>query len=208
MKRARSLSSIFTSEDEVLKVDAGQADESLAVCLCQCYAALLPHCICTIYQHSRTKQDEMKQSIRGCIADICFIYGIMTGIYGICHQRNLLRLASLICVPQKGINTSTYMPGLGHISSHLVPMPLPLWNRLLPLRLRCNNHRICRHSCWIKCPAGESRVRLSDGVCALQLVNCGLSDVTIKALEARGITALFPIQKHVYEPAAAGRLFT
>ena len=37
-----------------------------------------------------------------------------------------------------------------------------------------------------------------------QLVNCGLSDVTIKALEARGITALFPIQKHVYEPAAAG----
>ncbi len=40
----------------------------------------------------------------------------------------------------------------------------------------------------------------------MQLVNCGLSDVTIKALEARGITALFPIQKHVYEPAAAGRL--
>lgn len=39
----------------------------------------------------------------------------------------------------------------------------------------------------------------------LALVNCGLSDVTIKALEARGITALFPIQKHVYEPAAAGR---
>ncbi|KAL3136406.1 hypothetical protein ABBQ38_005663 [Trebouxia sp. C0009 RCD-2024] len=40
---------------------------------------------------------------------------------------------------------------------------------------------------------------------SLALVNCGLSDVTIKALEARGITALFPIQKHVYEPAAAGR---
>lgn len=40
----------------------------------------------------------------------------------------------------------------------------------------------------------------------MQLVNCGLSEVTIKALEARGITALFPIQKHVYEPAAAGRV--
>ena len=40
---------------------------------------------------------------------------------------------------------------------------------------------------------------------SVQLVNCGLSDITIKALEARGITALFPIQKHVYEPAAAGR---
>ncbi|KAL0035597.1 hypothetical protein WJX79_001244 [Trebouxia sp. C0005] len=40
---------------------------------------------------------------------------------------------------------------------------------------------------------------------SLALVNCGLSEVTIKALEARGITALFPIQKHVYEPAAAGR---
>jgi len=42
--------------------------------------------------------------------------------------------------------------------------------------------------------------------CGPQLVNCGLSDVTIKALEARGITALFPIQKHVYEPAAAGEV--
>lgn len=40
----------------------------------------------------------------------------------------------------------------------------------------------------------------------MQLVNCGLSDVTIQALEQRGITALFPIQKHVYEPAAAGRV--
>lgn len=38
-----------------------------------------------------------------------------------------------------------------------------------------------------------------------QLVNCGLSDVTVKALEARGITALFPIQKHVFEPARAGK---
>ena len=38
-----------------------------------------------------------------------------------------------------------------------------------------------------------------------QLVNCGLSNITIEALSARGITALFPIQKHVYEPAAAGR---
>ncbi|KAK9807696.1 hypothetical protein WJX72_006359 [[Myrmecia] bisecta] len=39
----------------------------------------------------------------------------------------------------------------------------------------------------------------------LQLANCGLSDVTVKALEARGITALFPIQKAVFEPARAGR---
>ena len=51
------------------------------------------------------------------------------------------------------------------------------------------------------------------GACALivwvvvQLLNCGLSDVTIKALEGRGILALFPIQKHVYEPAAAGKVF-
>lgn len=40
---------------------------------------------------------------------------------------------------------------------------------------------------------------------SLSLVNCGLSDITIQALATRGITALFPIQKHVYEPAAAGR---
>lgn len=39
----------------------------------------------------------------------------------------------------------------------------------------------------------------------LQLANCGLSDVTITALNDRGITSLFPIQKHVFEPAAAGR---
>ena len=38
-----------------------------------------------------------------------------------------------------------------------------------------------------------------------QLVNCGLSTVTVRALEARGITALFPIQKHVFEPASAGK---
>ena len=38
-----------------------------------------------------------------------------------------------------------------------------------------------------------------------QLVNCGLSDVTVRALEQRGITALFPIQKHVFEPARAGK---
>ena len=39
----------------------------------------------------------------------------------------------------------------------------------------------------------------------LQLVNCGLSDVTVRALEKRGITSLFPIQKHVFEPARAGK---
>ena len=39
----------------------------------------------------------------------------------------------------------------------------------------------------------------------LQLVNCGLSPETINALGERGITSLFPIQKHVYDPAAGGR---
>lgn len=39
----------------------------------------------------------------------------------------------------------------------------------------------------------------------LQLVNCGLSDETIRALEKRNIRSLFPIQKHVFEPAQAGR---
>ena len=32
VKRARSLSSIFDKEDQVLEVDAAQADETLAVC--------------------------------------------------------------------------------------------------------------------------------------------------------------------------------
>ena len=40
---------------------------------------------------------------------------------------------------------------------------------------------------------------------AVQLVNCGLSNVTIEALRSRGILALFPIQKHVYDPASSGR---
>jgi ATP-dependent RNA helicase DDX21 len=39
----------------------------------------------------------------------------------------------------------------------------------------------------------------------VQLANCGLSDGTVKTLEKRGILALFPIQKHVFEPAMAGR---
>ena len=39
----------------------------------------------------------------------------------------------------------------------------------------------------------------------MQLVNCGLSDETIRALEKRNIRSLFPIQKHVFEPAQAGR---
>lgn len=38
-----------------------------------------------------------------------------------------------------------------------------------------------------------------------QLVNCGLSSPTLSALEKKGITALFPIQKHVFEPAMAGK---
>jgi len=39
----------------------------------------------------------------------------------------------------------------------------------------------------------------------LQLVNCGLSPATVAKLEEKGITALFPIQKHVFEPVMAGR---
>lgn len=39
---------------------------------------------------------------------------------------------------------------------------------------------------------------------SLLLVNCGLSDKTVSALEARGITSLFPIQKVVFEPAMRG----
>ena len=31
----------------------------------------------------------------------------------------------------------------------------------------------------------------------LQLVNCGLSEVTVKALEEKGIFSLFPVQKQV-----------
>eukprot|EP01026_Neomeris_dumetosa_P069001 TRINITY_DN6796_c0_g1_i4.p2 TRINITY_DN6796_c0_g1~~TRINITY_DN6796_c0_g1_i4.p2 ORF type:complete len:253 (-),score=27.00 TRINITY_DN6796_c0_g1_i4:41-799(-) len=40
---------------------------------------------------------------------------------------------------------------------------------------------------------------------SLKLVNCGLSNTTLKALEQKGITALFPIQKHVFQPAMEGR---
>lgn len=39
---------------------------------------------------------------------------------------------------------------------------------------------------------------------SLMLVNCGLSETTVGALEQRGITALFPIQKVVFEPAMRG----
>jgi len=39
----------------------------------------------------------------------------------------------------------------------------------------------------------------------LQLKNYDLSKETLQALEKRGITALFPIQKHVFDPAMEGR---
>ena len=43
------------------------------------------------------------------------------------------------------------------------------------------------------------------GPARVQLVNCGLSPATVAKLEEKGITALFPIQKHVFEPVMAGR---
>jgi hypothetical protein len=42
-------------------------------------------------------------------------------------------------------------------------------------------------------------------VAAAQVTNIGLCDETVAALQARNITSLFPIQKHVFEPARAGR---
>lgn len=39
---------------------------------------------------------------------------------------------------------------------------------------------------------------------SLLIKNCGLSQVTVDALQARGIKAMFPIQKQVFEPAMAG----
>jgi ATP-dependent RNA helicase DDX21 len=39
---------------------------------------------------------------------------------------------------------------------------------------------------------------------SLLLVNCGLSEGSVKALEQRGITSLFAIQKSVFEPAMRG----
>ena len=42
-------------------------------------------------------------------------------------------------------------------------------------------------------------------VALVQIDNCGLSDISISALEKRGIKSLFPIQKHVFDPAMSGR---
>lgn len=39
----------------------------------------------------------------------------------------------------------------------------------------------------------------------VQLQNCGLSEATVTGLNKRGISALFPIQKAVFEPVMAGR---
>jgi hypothetical protein len=39
---------------------------------------------------------------------------------------------------------------------------------------------------------------------SLLLANCGLSDITVKALEAKGILHMFPIQKMVFSPAMDG----
>jgi superfamily II DNA/RNA helicase len=39
----------------------------------------------------------------------------------------------------------------------------------------------------------------------VQVENCGLSDETVRALHKRGVASLFPIQKHVFDPAMSGR---
>ena len=39
----------------------------------------------------------------------------------------------------------------------------------------------------------------------LQVENCGLSEETVRALHKRGVPSLFPIQKHVFDPAMSGR---
>ena len=39
----------------------------------------------------------------------------------------------------------------------------------------------------------------------LQVENCGLSEETVRALHKRGVPNLFPIQKHVFDPAMSGR---
>lgn len=92
----------------------------------------------------------------------------------------------------------------------------PLWHRPFISVQSCNHpatrllwqqdREVCVFHVQIYCTAARQHCIVSWQCVLLQLVNCGLSDVTIKALEARGITALFPIQKHVYEPAAAGGL--
>lgn len=44
VKRARSLSSIFDKDEQVIEVDASQADESLAVCCETPTTAMVPVC--------------------------------------------------------------------------------------------------------------------------------------------------------------------
>jgi len=39
----------------------------------------------------------------------------------------------------------------------------------------------------------------------MQVENCGLSEETVRALHKRGVPSLFPIQKHVFDPAMSGR---
>ena len=68
MKRARSLSSIFTSEDDVLQVDAGQADETLAVIIFHSAAVLLwQHLCCAPASSTSTAGVSAKPDTHVCL---------------------------------------------------------------------------------------------------------------------------------------------
>ncbi len=64
-------------------------------------------------------------------------------------------------------------------------------------------HHTPWHTSLLPLPAPRSHPR-SPPPPLLQLINCGLSEETVLALEERGIHALFPIQKLVFAPAMEG----
>ncbi len=178
VKRARSLSSIFDKEDQVLEVDAAQADETLAVRLMRQHTK---HGTAVLYAYPVKPScclallGKSKKAIRTAL---CFALEVLL-VKQLGKKAAAVLVKSLLvhCHLAVFINTCNSLSGIGFCTSKGQRLP-----------------RVCILQPSIDCCV------------VLQLVNCGLSDVTIKALEARGITALFPIQKHVYEPAAAGRV--
>ena len=126
---ARSLASIFESDDELIEVDAEQTDESLLVS--RSHQHLRAQAACTSFWSCKTTRWGQLLQFTGCSITVA------------------------------------------------VPADSP---------------------CILSAPSQQG---LRSPV--LQLVNCGLSPETIGALGEKGITSLFPIQKHVYDPAASGR---
>ena len=184
-KGRRSLASIFESDEEdVLQVDANLQDETLLVPL----LLLLIMAEYCGWQHGTEDASHRPFAKHTQIIDRSA--GSLGWVYDYQH--------CTVCMPQ----TRQPIPNEDHQISISRSSFSFFWDTprsLRPVHVKSPSFRYFQNtllSHWQPLRAGCGHV---------QVENIGLSDVTINALHGRNVKALFPIQKHVFDPAMEGR---